>query len=116
MVEGRTLANLGAPSLLIAHQPTLRKSLEALGEFRAGHFRPGHDLALALGEGDARAVCWAAGDPRLAVYLSGADLPATELPTGPDGWLLVAVDGFGLGWGKRAAGRLKNHYPRALRR
>lgn len=35
MVEGRTLANLGAPSLLIAHQPTLRKSLEALGEFRA---------------------------------------------------------------------------------
>ena len=75
-----------------------------------------HDLALALGEGDARGVRWAADDPRLAVYLSGADLPAAELPADPDGWLLIAVDGFGLGWGKRAAGRLKNHYPRALRR
>jgi len=29
---------------------------------------------------------------------------------------LVTVDGFGLGWAKRAAGRLKNHFPHALRR
>lgn len=35
MAEGRTLANLGATSLLIAHQPTLRRSLDALREFRA---------------------------------------------------------------------------------
>ena len=35
MAEGRTLANLGAASLLIAHQPTLRRSLDALREFRA---------------------------------------------------------------------------------
>ena len=35
MAEGRTLANLGATSLLIAHQPSLRQSLEALREFRA---------------------------------------------------------------------------------
>lgn len=34
MAENRTLANLGATSLLIAHQPTLRKSLETLREFR----------------------------------------------------------------------------------
>lgn len=34
MAESRTLANLGATSLLIAHQPTLRKSLETLREFR----------------------------------------------------------------------------------
>ena len=30
-------------------------------------------------------------------------------------WLLVSVDGFVLGWGKRVNGRLKNHYPRGLR-
>ncbi len=35
MAEGRALANLGASSLLIAHQPTLRHALTALREFRA---------------------------------------------------------------------------------
>lgn len=35
MSEGRALANLGATSLLIAHQPTLRHALVALKEFRA---------------------------------------------------------------------------------
>lgn len=35
MAEGRALANLGATSLLIAHQPTLRHALTALAEFRA---------------------------------------------------------------------------------
>jgi AraC-like DNA-binding protein len=35
MAEGRALANLGATSLLIAHQPTLRQALVALTEFRA---------------------------------------------------------------------------------
>ena len=35
MAEGRALANLGATSLLIAHQPTLRHALVALKEFRA---------------------------------------------------------------------------------
>ena len=35
MAEGRALANLGATSLLIAHQPTLRHALIALREFRA---------------------------------------------------------------------------------
>lgn len=35
MAEGRALANLGATSLLIAHQPTLRQALIAVREFRA---------------------------------------------------------------------------------
>ncbi len=35
MAEGRALANLGATSLLIAHQPTLRQALATLMEFRA---------------------------------------------------------------------------------
>lgn len=35
MAEGRALANLGATSLLIAHQPTLRHAITALREFRA---------------------------------------------------------------------------------
>ncbi len=47
MVEGRTLANLGATSLLIVHQPTLRQALAALREFRA---RINSVLALQLEE------------------------------------------------------------------
>ncbi len=35
MAEERALANLGATSLLIAHQPTLRQALATLAEFRA---------------------------------------------------------------------------------
>lgn len=35
MAECRSLANLGATSLLIAHQPTLRQALAALSEFRS---------------------------------------------------------------------------------
>ena len=87
-----------------------------LGETRPGHFRPSHDLALCLTDGDAQAVCWAADDPRLAAYLAGGDLPAGDLPPGRNGWTLVTVDGFGLGWGKSAGGRLKNHFPRGQRR
>ena len=34
MAEGRTIANLGATSLLIAHQPTLRAVIEAVAENR----------------------------------------------------------------------------------
>ena len=84
-----------------------------LGEFRPGRFHPAHDLALALSADDVvAAVSWAAGDPRLAAYMTGSDLP----DDGADGWVLVAVDGFGLGWAKRAGGRLKNHFPRQSRR
>ena len=84
-----------------------------LGEARPGRFHPAHDLALALTVDDvAHSLDCAAGDATLAAYLSGADLPND----GPDEWVLVTVNGFGLGWGKRAGGRLKNHYPHYLRR
>lgn len=84
-----------------------------LGELRSGYFRPSADLALALTTADtARSVAWPPDDTRLAGYMAGEDI-ADE---GPNGWLLVGVDGFGLGWAKRVNGRLKNHYPRHARR
>ncbi|WP_246064803.1 methyltransferase RsmF C-terminal domain-like protein [Melghirimyces algeriensis] len=40
----------------------------------------------------------------------------TSLPhDGEKGWMLVAVDGFSLGWGKVSGGLIKNHYPKWLR-
>lgn len=83
-----------------------------LGEVRKGYFRPAHTLALALRRDEVvRTADWTAGSAEIGAYLAGHDLPAP----GPDGWVLVTVDGFGLGWGKRVNGRLKNHYPRGLR-
>ncbi|MDE2341029.1 MAG: AraC family transcriptional regulator [Alphaproteobacteria bacterium] len=53
MAEGRVLANLGATSLLIAHQPTLRKALATLAEFRA---RINSTLVLQMEEIDGQAI------------------------------------------------------------
>lgn len=105
-----------------------------LGEAKRGRFEPSHALALALRsaapaphEPDAqpstfnlqpsiaapirRAANFAPNDPRLVSYLRGE----TVDHPGEDGWTLVTVDEFGIGWAKRVAGRLKSHYPKGLR-
>ncbi len=53
MAEGRALANLGAASLLIVHQPSLRLALEALGEYRS---RINSTLVLQIEEHDDLAI------------------------------------------------------------
>jgi NOL1/NOP2/fmu family ribosome biogenesis protein len=85
-----------------------------LGELRKGYFKPSHQLALTLRPEEAGAVVdFDLEDARVGDYLAGVDVPIAE---GVKGWLLVRVDGFGIGWGKGVNGRLKNHYPRGLRR
>ncbi len=84
-----------------------------LAELRNNYVKPAHALALTLTAADVtRSVNFAPDDPLLHAYLQGHPMPHS----GPNGWLLVTVDGFGLGWGKRVNGRIKNHYPRGLRR
>jgi 16S rRNA C967 or C1407 C5-methylase (RsmB/RsmF family)/NOL1/NOP2/fmu family ribosome biogenesis protein len=83
-----------------------------LGEVRRGYFRPAHTLALALASHEVQQTLnWAAASENTAAYLSGQSIPSS----GADGWVLVTVDGFSLGWAKRVNGRLQNHYPRGLR-
>lgn len=83
-----------------------------LGTVKKGRFEPSHALALGLRpEEGRRALDLPADAPELAAYLRGETLA----DPGEDGWTLVAADGFVLGWGKRAAGRLKSHYPKGLR-
>ena len=33
-----------------------------------------------------------------------------------DGWTLITVDGYSIGWGKAVKGQIKNHYPKGLRK
>lgn len=83
-----------------------------LGTLKKGRFEPAHALALGLKAKDARqTIDFAPGAAELGAYLVGETLPSK----GTDGWVLVCVDGFPLGWGKRTQGVLKNFYPRGLR-
>lgn len=86
-----------------------------LGEVRSGYFKPDHALALTLrAEAVQTAVDFAADSAELQAYLAGHPVPFSG--TGQsNGWALVTVDGFGLGWAKISHGQLKNHYPRGLR-
>ncbi len=83
-----------------------------LGEVKNGRFEPDHALAMAM---DARGVTnrveLSSTDARTACYLRGETVEAD----GKNGWCLVCVDGYPVGWGKRVNGTVKNHYPKAIR-
>lgn len=89
-----------------------------LGTFHSGasqarpRFEPSHALALGLCIDQVqRCLDLQAGDPRVSAYLHGEILKWGAA----DGWVLLAVDGFPLGWGKSVRGQVKNFYPRGLR-
>ncbi|HID33212.1 MAG TPA: hypothetical protein EYP25_01340 [Anaerolineae bacterium] len=83
-----------------------------VGRVARGRFAPHHALALSLRPDHTRQTLrLEAASSEARAYLRGETLQAP----GPDGWLLVTVEDFPLGWGKRVRGVVKNHYPRALR-
>jgi NOL1/NOP2/fmu family ribosome biogenesis protein len=84
-----------------------------LGTVHRDRFEPAHALAMAPAAGAAPAgLDLRPDDPAVAAYLRGEPLRAA----GPQGWVVVRVDGFPLGWGKRVGETVKNHYPKGLRR
>ena len=63
------------------------------------------------GEGHFVAKIQKLQDDKILDYLRG-----NTIETGKSrGWVLVCVEGIGLGWGKESNGILKNHYPKGLR-
>jgi NOL1/NOP2/fmu family ribosome biogenesis protein len=81
-----------------------------LGTLKTKRCEPAQALAMALTPGEARQAVRL--EPGAAVdYLRGHSL---ALP-GEEGWVMVTIDGFPLGWGKRVKGVVKNDYPRGLR-
>jgi NOL1/NOP2/sun family putative RNA methylase len=80
-----------------------------VGSFKKNRFEPSHALALFLRPQEVQQVVdFPAQSAEIAAYLRGEPLPSA----GSDGWVLVCVEGWPLGWGKRVQGILKNHYPR----
>jgi NOL1/NOP2/fmu family ribosome biogenesis protein len=83
-----------------------------LGEVKNGRFEPAHALAMALPSQGVTNVCdLALEDERTQSYLRGDTIDVD----GKNGWCVVCVDGYPLGWGKRVNGTVKNHYPKGLR-
>ena len=83
-----------------------------LGEVKKNRFEPSQSLAMAL-RSDQYDNCFrlSAQDDRVARYLKGETLTLTGQETeAPDGWQLVCVDGYPLGWGKKNKNTLKNKY------
>ena len=83
-----------------------------VGSVQKGRFVPEHHLFTAFGAQCANREELTLADPRCVEYLSGREV---EARTAADGWCCVTVDGWQLGGGKVSAGRVKNHYPKALR-
>lgn len=89
----------------------LRPGLE-LGEVRKNRFAPAHALALALKPEDAaRSMRLSPDGQEVLRYLHGETIPAQTA----QGWCLVCVGEYSIGWGKAGNGQLKNHYPKGLR-
>lgn len=83
-----------------------------LGEVRGKNFFPSHQFFSVFGKQFKRQVLLRAGDERVGAYLHGEEISADV----GNGWCAVLYEGAVLGGGKASSGRVKNHYPKGLRK
>lgn len=90
----------------------IRRPGQYLGRVKRSHFQPAHAWALSLDRSKAqRTIDLAVDSPELQAYLRGE----TFSTAARDGWALLTVNQFPLGWGKVVQSLCKNHYPKRLR-
>jgi NOL1/NOP2/sun family putative RNA methylase len=83
-----------------------------LGTIKKNRFEPSHALALSLKPHEAKNnISLTASSKEVLSYLKGESI---NLPA-ENGWNLIDVDGYSLGWAKAVNNTLKNHYPKGLR-
>lgn len=83
-----------------------------LGELKKNRFEPSQALAMFLKKDDyISSVDLSVDDENVIKYLKGETIEIDDTNvTKKDGWQLVCVDGYTLGWGKLSQGTLKNKY------
>lgn len=83
-----------------------------MGELLKKRFEPSQAFAMVLKKEEfASAIDLSADDERIIRYLKGETIEIEdEECTRTDGWQLVCVDGYPLGWGKLIRGTLRNKY------
>ncbi|CAH1850045.1 RsmF rRNA methyltransferase first C-terminal domain-containing protein [Convivina intestini] len=84
----------------------------ALGSFKKQRFEPDHALALALSAQQVQ-QSYELDEAEWPQYVHGDVL--TSRTNFAKGWVLILVQGNGLGWAKYVNGQLKNFYPKGLR-
>jgi NOL1/NOP2/sun family putative RNA methylase len=83
-----------------------------LGSIHKDRFLPSHALAKGIHVDQARhKVSLHTGDRQVSAYMRGECFPNY----GENEWVLITIDGFPLGWGKRVNHVIKNYYPHGLR-
>ncbi|MBQ9081120.1 MAG: RsmF rRNA methyltransferase first C-terminal domain-containing protein, partial [Clostridia bacterium] len=106
---GDTLYLLPEGMFCVDKLSLLRAGVRA-GEYNKDRFTPAHALAMSLcADQVKRTVNLSLAESEK--YLRGETLEADE----ENGWCLVCVNGYPLGWGKVTNGIVKNHYPKGLR-
>ncbi len=89
----------------------------ALGEVRKGRMVPHHHFFAAYGAEMENRLVLEPEDDLVARYLAGEELEAPEILDGYASMCLrVGNAAVSLGGGKVSAGRMKNHYPKGLRK
>ncbi|MCC8014709.1 MAG: RsmB/NOP family class I SAM-dependent RNA methyltransferase [Eubacterium sp.] len=83
----------------------LKRSGLYLGELKKNRFEPSQAFAMTLKPEEVKnKVTFPVGDPNIIKYLKGESFKTG----GNDGWALVLIDRFPIGWGKIQSSRLKN--------
>lgn len=87
-----------------------------IGQIKGKHFEPSQSLALALKPEQFKNVINLNNeDIRVLKYLKGETLDVKDIDLKTNGWTLVCVDGFPLGFAKLSKGSLKNKYAKGWR-
>lgn len=93
--------------------PLLRAGI-ILGEIVKNRIEPHHSAFMAALSCDClRSLDLSSGSAEINAFLHGEEIPVTD---GIRGYTAVCVDGVTVGFGKASGGRLKNKYPKGLRR
>ena len=84
-----------------------------LGAIKKGRFEPAHALAMSSVPGMLPVPFLEVSEDPAKSYIRGETFSAPKLPKG---WYVICYRGISIGWGKCAAGIMKNHYPKGLRK
>lgn len=112
------VAKVGENLVIISHgYPIPPKSVFSagvlLGTVEKGLLFPAHQFFSAYGELFIRREELHRDDPRVAKYIRGEEIEATDKEA--RGFCAVFYEGAALGGGKISSGKVKNHYPKGLR-
>jgi NOL1/NOP2/fmu family ribosome biogenesis protein len=92
--------------------PVLRAGVR-LGEVVNGRFEPSHSLAMSAKKSECKNVVdIPLNDTRTEKFLRGESIESEDVK---NGWCLVCIDGYPVGFGKAVNGVVKNHIPKPLR-